>query len=341
MWKARSIPNGGDTPCLFLCVTHENLVCIVGHLFYRNAFGIIGIINSNMSISLCLKKRGILMFEMKEYVSIFQRNGVKEAEHYRMDNAPKKIYKFIPFFDNGNSKVNKRNIETIEEKKVWASKYFSLNDPFEFNGMYLDEEKISASGNDVGTFYEYWKYITDCFITISFCAEKENLHPLNNMPMWAYYANNHHGICVEYDVCNPICLYPVSYEQERNPMSVVLGNFVALSLDAVNGKISGQNPELLKYQFLILNLMCVKHRSWKQENEFRILFPYPRLRENGKRVDLKDIGLEISAIYLGKDCSIRKQNRLKGVSINLGIDLYKMRVNNQSRKFDMCFDRIQ
>ncbi len=49
-----------------------------------------------------------------------------------MDNAPKKIYKFIPFFDNGNSKVNKRNIETIEEKKVWASKYFSLYDPFEF-----------------------------------------------------------------------------------------------------------------------------------------------------------------------------------------------------------------
>ena len=50
---------------------------------------------------------------------------------------------------------------------MWASKYFSLNDPFEFNGMYLDEEKISASGNDVGAFYEYWKYITDCFITTS------------------------------------------------------------------------------------------------------------------------------------------------------------------------------
>ena len=49
---------------------------------------------------------------------------------------------------------------------MWASKYFSLNDPFEFNGMYLDEEKISASGNDVETFYEYWKYITDCFIRV-------------------------------------------------------------------------------------------------------------------------------------------------------------------------------
>lgn len=158
MWKAGSILNVRDTPCLFLYVACDNLGCAVGHLFYRNILGIIGIINSNMSISLCLKKKGILMFEVKEYVSIFQRNGVKAAEHYRMDNAPKKIYKFIPFFDNGNSKVNKRNIETIEEKKVWASKYFSLNDPFEFNGMYLDEEKISASGNDVGTFYEYFKH---------------------------------------------------------------------------------------------------------------------------------------------------------------------------------------
>ena len=60
----------------------------------------------------------------KEYVSIFQRNGVKEAEHYRMDNAPKKIYKFIPFFDNGNSKVNKRNIETIEEKRCGIQNIF-------------------------------------------------------------------------------------------------------------------------------------------------------------------------------------------------------------------------
>lgn len=266
--------------------------------------------------------------------------GVKEAEQYRMDNAPRKIYIFIPLFDSGNSFVNKRNLETLEEKKIWASKYFALNDPFEFNGMYSDEDKILKSGNDVGTFYEYWKYITNSFITVSFCAEKEGIHPLNNMPMWAYYSNNHHGICVEYKVCNPICLYPVSYEQERNPMSVVLGNFVALALDAVNGKISGQNPELLKYQFLILNLMCVKHRLWKQENEFRILFPYPRLSENGKRVGLKDIGLEISAIYLGKDCNIRNKNKLKNILSNLMIDIYQMKVNNQSKKFDMCFEAL-
>lgn len=280
------------------------------------------------------------MFDMKEYVSLFQKSGAKDADQYRINNAPKKIYKFIPLFDSGNPEVNKRNIETLVEKKVWASKYFSLNDPFEFNGMYLDKEKILASGNDVETFYEYWKHITNAFVTVSFCAEKENIHPLNNMPMWAYYANNHHGVCIEYNVCNPVCLYPVCYEQERHPMSVVLGNFIALALDAVNGTISGQNPELLNYQFLILNLMCVKHRSWKQENEFRVLFPYPGLQENGIRMDLKCIGLEMCAIYLGKDCCSRNKNKLKNLSKDLGIVLYQMKVNNQSRKFDMCFEKV-
>lgn len=280
------------------------------------------------------------MFDMKEYVSLFQTKGVKEAEQYRMDNAPQKLYKFIPFYDRGNAAVNKRNLETLEEGNVWASKYFALNDPFEFNGMYLDEDKILKSGNSVDTFYEYWKYITNSFVTVSFCAEKEDIHPLNNMPMWAYYANNHHGICVEYNVTNPICLYPVSYEPQRNPMSVVLGNFVSLALDAVNGKISGQNPELLKYQFLILNLMCVKHRSWKQENEFRILFPDPRSIGNGKRVNLKNIGLDISAIYVGKDCTNRNKNKFKKVASKLNVEIYQMNVNNQSKKFDMYFETI-
>lgn len=280
------------------------------------------------------------MFNMTEYVSLFQDKGVEEAENYRKNNAPQKIYKFIPFFDSGNSAVNKRNLETLEEKKVWASKYFALSDPFEFNGMYLDEEKILKSGNNVDTFYKYWESITNNFITVSFCAEKEDIHPLNNMPMWAYYSNNHHGICVEYNVCNPSCLYPVSYEKQRYPMSSVLGNFISLASDAVSGKISGQNPELLKYQFLIINLMCVKHRSWQQENEFRILYPETRLSENGKRVGLKDIGLEISAIYLGKDCSSRNKNQLKKAASNLNIDIYQMEVNNKSRKFDMCYNKL-
>ena len=55
-------------------------------------------------------------------------------------------------------------------------------------------------------------------------------------------------------------------------------------------------------------------------------------------MSLKEIGLDISAIYLGKDCSSRNKTKLKKVASNLNLDIYQMKVNNQSKKFDMCFD---
>jgi hypothetical protein len=97
MRKARSILNGKDTPCLFLCVTHENLVCIVGHLFYRNAFGIIGIINSNMSISLCLKKRGILMFERRNMYPYFKGMVLKRQSIIEWIMHPKRYINLSHF----------------------------------------------------------------------------------------------------------------------------------------------------------------------------------------------------------------------------------------------------
>lgn len=45
--EARSIQNGWNTPCLFLYAAYDNVDYVIGHLFYRNAFWIIGVINSN------------------------------------------------------------------------------------------------------------------------------------------------------------------------------------------------------------------------------------------------------------------------------------------------------
>lgn len=71
------------------------------------------------------------------------------------------------------------------------------------------------------------------------------------------------------------------------------------------------------------------------------MFPYPKLKEDGKRLGLRDIGLEISAIYLGKDCSNRNKKKLKEIASNLHADIYQTRVDNQSRKFDMCFEILK
>ena len=58
----------------------------------------------------------------------------------------------------------------------------------------------------------------------------------NNMPMWAYYANNHQGFCVEYLLCDM---------QKKYIFPVTL-------------------------QMLILSL-AAKHKSWEHEREYRII----------------------------------------------------------------------
>ena len=39
----------------------------------------------------------------------------------------------------------------------------------------------------------------------------------NDMPMWAHYANEHKGFCVEYEIDDPSKLYPVFYTDKRLP----------------------------------------------------------------------------------------------------------------------------
>lgn len=274
------------------------------------------------------------MVDVKKYIRMASVGEIDEAEKYRITNSPRNIFKFMPFYDRGNPSINKRNIETIEENKIWASKYSTLNDPFEFKSLYLDEDKIKKSGNNIGDFKECLDYINNSFLVISFSANG-NIHSLNNMPMWAYYGNNHHGICIEYEVVNPKILYPVSYEIQRNKVAYVIGNFIYLAGAASKGKISPNNDKLKLYNFLMIGNLCRKHKSWQHENEYRILVPNEDKVSNGKRVLLNKIGIKIKAIYLGKECSARNKKNLYKTAKNMGIDIYQMDIKNKSDDFSM------
>lgn len=274
------------------------------------------------------------MVDINKYISIAQNEGIDKAEQYRLSSSPINLFKFMPFYDSGNPDANKRNIETIEENKIWFSKYSTLNDPFEFKSIYLDEDKIRKSGNQVDTFEKYLEYINNSFLVTSFSVER-NMHPLNNMPMWAYYSNNHHGICIEYEVVDPIILYPVMYEMKRNKVASIIGNYVYLATAAAKGEIQLDNVDLKLYQFLMINSLCIKHKSWKHENEYRILLPNIDKVLYGKRVLLDQIGIRIKAIYLGKYCSMRNKNKLFKISEKLRINIFQMDIKKKSNDFEM------
>lgn len=92
--------------------------------------------------------------------------------------------------------------------------------------------------------------------------------------MWSHYADNHRGICIEYDLTNSIHqkLYPVIYTH--------------LPIDCSNL----EDPDLA-WLVSILD----KYDIWKYEKEWRIVFDAPREQV---RVDFPGIP-KPKAIYLG------------------------------------------
>ena len=64
---------------------------------------------------------------------------------------------------------------------------------------------------------------------------KNSCIPDYNMPMWAYYANNHSGFCVEYMIDRKVkkFMYPVSYDDTRAPGNSIIGNIIDQTFDLI------------------------------------------------------------------------------------------------------------
>ena len=54
------------------------------------------------------------------------------------------IYKYVSLNDNDTE--NEKRFQTLENKYIWCSSCTSYNDPFEFNVLYFDEEKMHQEG---------------------------------------------------------------------------------------------------------------------------------------------------------------------------------------------------
>ena len=274
----------------------------------------------------------------REYLQLMQREKFDEAEYYRMASAPKKLYIFLPMYNRGNAEVNRRNIETLGAKEIWAASRNSLNDPYEFKTFYLDEEKANQYGHPVDIYNQLIDGIRDRNLIVSFTADvNDEEKAINNMPMWAYYANNHQGICIEYEVENAAFLYPVYYEKDRIPLMSVFANYFNLIQDAMDAMISPEDKELIKYQSMTRALLFTKQYSWVGENEYRLLIPTakPIGNSSGKRIKLTGCGLKMKSIYIGQNCNDRVTNIVYREMANKTVNIFKMAIDETTKSFGM------
>lgn len=282
-------------------------------------------------------------FNLEEYINILKEGNLEEASEYRKKNIPKTLYKYFSLneFCEGNdykSKINLNDIKInqIEKKEYWLSTYKNLNDPFELKSLFLEEEKIISKGYPLETIKIIKDMILDSILIGCFTTDK------SNMPMWAHYSNNHKGFCIEFDIKDPTYFYPVSYENTRISASNIFMNLIYYCEKARLDDINNEEIEMWKQNMeIILHSFCIKDKSWKYENEYRILNIAEKYTKSGKVIKMKDLGIDIKSIYIGIDCAQDYRNKLIEVAKKMDINIYEMYVNEISNEYKLDYKKIE
>lgn len=268
----------------------------------------------------------------------------QEPDNYVMQQAiykvtrlhiPDKVYKYFSLGED--EELNKVKLSTIRDKKVFLAENSSMNDPFEGKAFFYDNSKLAnhkrlshCDGRIIDDFSKHMR------IT-SFTGES-----VNCMPMWAHYANNHSGFCVEYDTNKNIrlksCLFPVQYTEERIDITNIMDKFVKELEETIEYNIKNNIKEIkidnLTLIWISTYYSCIKHISWSYENEIRCI-----MAQNSTCSPYMDA--IPSAIYIGMKCEDLKKKELFDIAYELDIPLYQMCFDDNGNRYELIPKKIR
>ncbi|MCE6993069.1 DUF2971 domain-containing protein [Dyadobacter sp. CY323] len=227
----------------------------------------------------------------KDFVEALIKNDVIGAQNLVSQMMPKKLYRY--------HSISTRTIIGLEKESVWVSDPSTFNDPYDSAAaLYRRDEDITLtgwdeSGNEIKyavkdftglgkTLRKYdglrsQKYADEIRKSLRVCCFSQNK---NSVLMWSHYADQHKGICVEYDFTglekDELMLkwmYPVVYSKSLfgTPISDV-------------EKIKASIGKLFSLH---------KHKIWSYEREWRLIIDSGSFDEQYIKIP------KPTAIYLG------------------------------------------
>ncbi len=239
-----------------------------------------------------------------------------------------KLFRYMP--------SNYYNIRNFEKQIIHLSQNGVLNDVYE--GMPNLQEELS--------YFKIKKLSDLAYMT---CLTETN----NNTLMWSHYANNHEGICVEYDLkllqTDPygICkhLFPILYSDVR-PSTRNINSLLKSHNElkkAIDENYIYDGDEMLDD---ILPMFLTKGSEWKYEREWRIIYTKKQMYNVDEEI-LYSENLPfscVSAVYLGyrinpdiKTNLIEIADRISTAE-NRKIQVYQAKLNNTG--YEILFDRV-
>ena len=238
--------------------------------------------------------------ELYKYLQLISEGREQEAYALREKGIPDILRTYISL-DPNNPELNEKKFSTLKENKLWFASTTTLNDPYELKGFRFDMERLKRAGLEgfIDKIDSIWKdYGLICFTDC----------PIEFLPMWAYYANNHCGFLVEYEIKKKAAIHEVSYESERVDVTGLLLRLIEEGLDA-HKKGLQNTPESKALTALLLQNLYFKSIDWAHEKEFRIVQSIHGTK--GENLPLSNFGMRVSKIVAGMNCeSIHELNNI-------------------------------
>lgn len=262
---------------------------------------------------------------LEDYLKLFFQDR-KRSYELKLQNTPKKLYKYQPV---GTGKIRESRINTLKNNEIWFTKAPALNDPFDCQATYYQESELIAflkesqiaENKSPELLLKELNNVNEMF--------RSNIHvacfseQFSNMPLWGNYADNHKGICLEYDFTGlepqhtfSQLLFPVMYQEVRHDVTDTLKKII----------MSQDNLDITFYR-IFFSLM-LKHKSWEYEREWRIL-----------HVDIHNvtpIGIALespikpTAVYFGLNCP---EEDIQEITAALDDDVKKVRMTLNNHEF--------
>lgn len=243
-------------------------------------------------------------FDKKVYFDFLQNRDIDNAVKYLVECVPDYLYKFYSLSEKENDELDQKKLNTISENCNWYDIPENQNDPFDMRMAYIDEDIAETKGAISESVKMARCLLDELQHGFALCSFTNS--DLNNLPMWAFYANNHRGFCVKYKVNKKQMLFRVFYEKDRvGIFATIINLYVAMVESEKRGQ---ETKELECYRHILMNLINCKHISWNNEKEFRIIIP----SENHKGLNVSNeiVGIKPVELYMGIKCSLSNQKKL-------------------------------
>lgn len=245
----------------------------------------------------------------KELINAIENKEIEKAQSLVAPHVPKKIYRY--------HSISTRTFIGLDKESVWFSHPSKFNDPYDSSAVFFKDlmragwedemKKVNTTPFEIKQLKKLIKekeytmnadFVEKGRDSIRVCCFTENK---DSVLMWSHYADQHKGICVEYDFTSLPAndlrlkwLYPVIYSEILMNISEYI------------------NPDNLNPFMFMLSSMH-KFRAWSYEKEWRMMIsnglmpeeayqmmPTPTAIYMGSRID-RDV-----SIYLGEFCYRKK-----------------------------------